>query len=207
MGFSTAVGTGVLMWTSPTGACNIDCAASAIAETETCGADTNGGCNAVPPVYQVLPSCNTIICGTAWADAKRCGVGVPTGMDMTQHPDSPTSIAITTGGPARRRRTPRPPGSPRATRSTSSILARLQDLIDTRCRRTHTNLVRLPSVAKALAPLGRRSPPLARTAYDLFIRPPCDGSPSRGAATRRLGLAGRRVRLHHASPAPPRPAR
>ena len=44
-----------------------ECPAGGIDELEACGDDTNGGCNAVPEVFEAI-ECNTTICGTSWFD-------------------------------------------------------------------------------------------------------------------------------------------
>jgi hypothetical protein len=43
------------------------CGSGTFAEAEACGEDTNGGCNAVPPVYTDA-GCGVTACGSAWAD-------------------------------------------------------------------------------------------------------------------------------------------
>jgi hypothetical protein len=49
------------------GVCLGDCPDGAIDEGEACGADTNGGCNSMPPVFGSI-ACGDTICGTSWAD-------------------------------------------------------------------------------------------------------------------------------------------
>jgi hypothetical protein len=45
----------------------IECPVGALTELETCGADTNGGCNADPVAYETL-ACGETICGESFAD-------------------------------------------------------------------------------------------------------------------------------------------
>jgi len=47
--------------------CPFDCDSFSTPEGEHCGADTNGGCNSVPPVFGAV-ACEEIICGLTWAD-------------------------------------------------------------------------------------------------------------------------------------------
>ncbi len=48
--------------------CPFECSAGATPEGEPCGADTNGGCNSLPPIFGSI-SCGEAICGDAWAAA------------------------------------------------------------------------------------------------------------------------------------------
>src|SRR5205085_10529191 len=51
--------------------CQIEAVCSAactLQEPETCGADTNGGCNSTPEAFTNLTN-NATVCGTGWADA------------------------------------------------------------------------------------------------------------------------------------------
>ncbi len=47
--------------------CELACPAGATLEPEVCGAQTNNGCNSVPPAFGTI-ACGETICGTAWAD-------------------------------------------------------------------------------------------------------------------------------------------
>ncbi len=51
----------------PPPCCELDCPPGSIPEGEDCGADTNGGCNSVPPVFTEAV-CGDFFCGTTWAD-------------------------------------------------------------------------------------------------------------------------------------------
>ena len=48
--------------------CAWSCPPGAVAETEVCGADLNGGCNMAVPAFEPL-TLDQVVCGTAWADA------------------------------------------------------------------------------------------------------------------------------------------
>ena len=50
-----------------TGQCDYTCSGGATPEGETCGDDTNGGCNSTPPVFGSI-SPGEHVCGTLWAD-------------------------------------------------------------------------------------------------------------------------------------------
>jgi hypothetical protein len=60
---SEAVGLCAICGAEP---CEFECPAGGEAELEECGADTNGGCNAVPVAYEAITSC-IAKCGTFWA--------------------------------------------------------------------------------------------------------------------------------------------
>ena len=47
--------------------CDVPCPSGGIPEAEACGDDTNGGCNADPPVFEAI-ECDDTICGTIWTD-------------------------------------------------------------------------------------------------------------------------------------------
>ncbi|HQF01271.1 MAG TPA: carboxypeptidase regulatory-like domain-containing protein [Bacteroidales bacterium] len=47
--------------------CSVECPAGAIPESELCGEDLNGGCNATPVAFESI-AIGDVICGTAWAD-------------------------------------------------------------------------------------------------------------------------------------------
>lgn len=51
--------------------CVLECPSGAVAEAETCGDDTNGGCSADPPTeeFEAIAS-GTTVCGTVWADSE-----------------------------------------------------------------------------------------------------------------------------------------
>jgi hypothetical protein len=48
--------------------CNLTPPAGALLENEPCGAEINGGCNVVPPIFTQISCGTTVIAGTAWAD-------------------------------------------------------------------------------------------------------------------------------------------
>ncbi|UCE59358.1 MAG: hypothetical protein JSU63_18190 [Phycisphaerales bacterium] len=48
--------------------CEVECPVGGIAEAEACGADTNGGCNEDPAMFEDI-NLDDVICGTAWGDA------------------------------------------------------------------------------------------------------------------------------------------
>lgn len=48
--------------------CQVDCAKATSEETELCGEDLNGGCNAGPSGFADFIDVGDIICGTYWAD-------------------------------------------------------------------------------------------------------------------------------------------
>jgi hypothetical protein len=48
-------------------ACPLACDPGSTLEGEHCAADTNGGCNGVPPVFGSI-SCGEVVCGITWAD-------------------------------------------------------------------------------------------------------------------------------------------
>ncbi len=48
--------------------CALDVSAATVEEGETCGLDTNGGCNSTPPVFTDITD-GAVIHGVAWADA------------------------------------------------------------------------------------------------------------------------------------------
>ncbi len=45
-----------------------DCPVGAVAESEACGDDLNGGCNMTVPAYEPI-ACGQTVCGTAWSSA------------------------------------------------------------------------------------------------------------------------------------------
>jgi len=45
-----------------------ECPPGAVAESEACGDDTNGGCNMTTPAFEPI-NCGDTVCGTIWADA------------------------------------------------------------------------------------------------------------------------------------------
>jgi subtilisin family serine protease len=47
--------------------CTVECPPGAVDESETCGDDTNGGCNMDEPNFEPI-SCGDTVCGTAWYD-------------------------------------------------------------------------------------------------------------------------------------------
>ncbi|MDY7110526.1 MAG: hypothetical protein SYC29_17990, partial [Planctomycetota bacterium] len=49
--------------------CDIDCPQGASQESETCGDDTNGGCNMDVPAFEPIVIGETY-CGTAWTDGE-----------------------------------------------------------------------------------------------------------------------------------------
>ncbi|UCD94738.1 MAG: dockerin type I repeat-containing protein [Candidatus Zixiibacteriota bacterium] len=63
-GYSSNTGTGILnVFPAPV----FDCPEEASAEGETCGDDTNGGCNSVPPIFGSI-ACDETVCGEIFAD-------------------------------------------------------------------------------------------------------------------------------------------
>jgi hypothetical protein len=58
------LGLGTLCLSCP---CFVFCPENGIPEAEPCGSDTNGGCNAAPPVFEPI-LCMQTICGTGWFD-------------------------------------------------------------------------------------------------------------------------------------------
>jgi len=46
---------------------DISCPPGSIAESESCGADANGGCNMAPETWEPVPATGGTICGTTWA--------------------------------------------------------------------------------------------------------------------------------------------
>ncbi|MCA9290290.1 MAG: hypothetical protein KDA25_04120 [Phycisphaerales bacterium] len=51
----------------PVEGCELECPPNASLEGETCGDDTNGGCNSTPVAFGSI-ECGETICGTGWAD-------------------------------------------------------------------------------------------------------------------------------------------
>jgi PKD repeat protein len=66
-GYTTNSGTFTLAITCPGPPCVVTIPPGAVAETEVCSADANGGCNAPTPVYQNI-TCGETISGTSWCD-------------------------------------------------------------------------------------------------------------------------------------------
>jgi hypothetical protein len=65
-GYGTNVGDGILN-ISVAPPCIVECPPGAFAEPETCGDDTNGGCNMPTPQFTPI-NCGDTVCGTVWAD-------------------------------------------------------------------------------------------------------------------------------------------
>ncbi|MBN1513297.1 MAG: hypothetical protein JXB13_14875, partial [Phycisphaerae bacterium] len=82
------------------GACDLDCPPESVAEGETCGGDTNGGCNMSVPAFEPL-TCGETVCGTAWADGGmrdtdwyEITIAEPTTLTFTVQAEFVTGVSI-----------------------------------------------------------------------------------------------------------------
>lgn len=80
--------------------CAVTAPVGYVAETETCGADANGGCNMVTPAYQDI-TCGQSVLGTMWADTNmrdtdwyRFTVTTATTVTWTASAELPFAIAL-----------------------------------------------------------------------------------------------------------------
>ncbi len=75
--------------------CDIECAPGDTIESEACGDDRNGGCNAAPPRFQQA-ACGQTICGTAWVG----GGTRDTDWYLVEHPGGVITAVVVSEFPA-----------------------------------------------------------------------------------------------------------
>jgi hypothetical protein len=75
--------------------CATTCPGGAVVETETCGPNTNGGCNSTPTAFDTV-TCNTTYCGTLYANTGSRDLDWYT-LDLSGA-TGPTNVSITGAG-------------------------------------------------------------------------------------------------------------